>query len=366
MSMKSVARITAVWTSVLTAFLLPCVSVARPSLPEATPFGFGTSWNVATASSGAAVDSGIVGGLLNPAALVSSRNELLGEGQVFGNTSAKLGITAANLRWGAGTIGYLNRYKDVTMAFVYYPLESFESGYSYETNEVVMRSQYAAMSAIVAFPVAKRISAGLQIGNIRGTSNDGVLLSESDGDTSLAPHLMDIRIGTRITGDAWSMSIAYQAPPFGSMSIDRPVNVTNRRESQTYSYRGSWATAIGIGYRRPQVVYSLDGTIRELGFRRFGGNEIPGDGLQADLSGSLRWKTTDRLQMTIGLSARLLDPNQQKHLIFGIGGSYEPTPEITLIGGAGLLFGVGDGSSGTPLENVHPWVLRGGAIFHGD
>jgi hypothetical protein len=345
---------------------LPGVSNARPSLPEATPFGFGTSWNIATAFSGAAVDSGLVGGLLNPAALVSSQNELLGEGQVFGNLSAKLGVSAANLRFGAGSIGYLNRYKKVTMAFAYYPLEALESGYVYETDKVITRSQHAALSAIVAFPVSRRISAGLEVGSIRGTSNDGVLLSASDGDTSLAPHLMDLRIGTRIIGKAWSFSMAFQAPPFGSVSIDRPVNVTNRRESRTYSYRGAWATTFGLGYRRSQVVYALDGTIRQLGFRRFGGNGIPGDGVQADLAGSLRWKVTEQLQLTTGLSARLLDPNQQKHLIFGIGGSYEPTPEITLIGGAGLLFGVGNGSSGTPLENVHPWVLRGGAIFHGD
>lgn len=360
------ANFPAVRMLILTAFLLPSVVHARPTLPEATPFGYGTSWNIATAYSGAALDSGLVGGVMNPAAYVSSKNELLGEGQVYSNLSAQVGVTAPSLRWGAGSIGYLNRYKQITMALVYIPLESLESGYTYGTSQVVQRSQQSEISIATAIPLSERSSVGVQIGNIRGTSNDGVLQSEADGDTSLAPHLVEFRLGARYTGQRWSVALAVQAPPFGSISIDRPVNVTNRRESRDFSYRGSGSATLGIGYRTGQMMYAVDATVRNPGFSRIGDAAVSSDGIQADLSGSLRWQTTDMLQLTAGLSMRLVDPDSRKHLIFGIGGSYEPTPEITLIGGAGLMFGMGDGVKGIPLENVRPWVLRGGAIFHGE
>ncbi len=356
----------AVGTVVLTAFLLSSDSFARPALPQGTPFAFGSSWNVATACAGAAVDSGLVGGILNPAALVSNRNELLGEGEVFGNISTSLGIKAADYRIDAGAIGYLNRYRKVTLAFVYTPLERLESGYTYGASRLVQSSQHSELAAIVAFPLSSRISAGLQVGNLRGTSNDGVLTNPADGDTSLAPHLLDLRVGARFNGDSWSGSFAMLAPPFGSVGIDRPVNVTARRTSSTYSYRGAWASSFGIGYRRRTVVWALDATVRDSRFRRFGGDELPGGGVQFDLAGSFRWAVSNPLRLTAGVSARLVDPEQEKHLIFGFGGSYDPTPDITLIGGAGLMFGTGEGLSGTALEHVRPWILRGGAIFHGD
>lgn len=346
--------------------LLSSTALAIPPTPHSTLFGSGTAWNVATAGSGVAADSGANGAWLNPASLHSSHNELLGEGDIWGDISTVRGASPPLMRYGAGAIHYLNQGDRYSWAILYTPLSRQELGLSIGQTEVVNRSHFNQFALAMARDLGHNRYLGFGAAWTNGASESGVLVQPQDGDTLLHASLFAFNLGYQQRGERWNIGLNLQSPRFGTLGIERSLNVVNTRETIDKGFRDTWSVRAGVAHKGEWTTRTLDLYVSNPGFSRLDGDPLAGDDWTVEISASTRAPLGELVGGAVGLSWRLVDPDGVQQLTFGLGGSYEFSPDLTLYGGAGVLLGVGGKLSGTLLDDATPWVLRGGAIFHGD
>jgi hypothetical protein len=352
----------------LSVFSLSTVSAhALPPLPYETSFGSGSSWTVSTAGIGVAADSGAHGAAINPANLLSTSNELLGEADLWSAYSDVRGAAPADVRISTGAIHYITQASPIfAWGILYTPVNRYQTGLKYGSSEVLSRSQFEEISVAASFRLEGGRALGVQLGHVGGTSQSGVLLVPSDGDTLLTSNLWQLKAGYSKQWDSISGAVVFSLPAFGSVDVERPVNVTSRRVSDSYAMTGPLIVTAGLAKEQNGWTRAMDIRLMWLGIGGIDGETLPGNGLGLDAGVSARTRIEDIVDLTAGVNVRLIDPREISTVTIGFGTSYAFTEELRLYGGAGYQSGFGPGISGRPLEDASPWILRGGAIFHGE
>lgn len=333
--------------------------------PYAAPMGAGDAWGVANANTGVALDSGLVGGVRNPAGFLTDRNEIMGEGSAWGAFAIRNRVSPTGLTYGAGSIGYLNSYDSGSLFVIYQPRTQVEEGAQYLGSEVVDKQNITEIGAGYALRGPKDLALGLYLGSLRGQSYFGILQHDTDQDTVHTPRLWLARAGIQKRSGNWRWGASLEGPPIGSIIVERPVNVGNKRQKQVYSYRGAWTARAGVGLDRGAGHgYEADITFANTGSALIGDDPVAAGSSLLSTGVSGRWRWNDQLRIATGLRYRFKDPRDRSLLLFGIGGEYAFTDQVLLYGGGGLMFPVGNSNRNTVLEDIRPWLIRGGILFH--
>ncbi|MCB2198375.1 transporter [bacterium] len=328
------------------------------------PLGAEDAWSVANASSGVALDTGLIGGYGNPAAYVTDRNEIYGEGSAWGTFSVQNRVSPADISYGAGTIGYLTSYSNSSLVFVYQARSQLDRGARYGETQIVNTQNYTDIGVAYAHTVGEELTAGAYFGSLRGTSFSGTLLNSTDLDTIFTPRLWTLKLGLQDRSDSWKWGTVLEFPAIGTFMAERPVNVARKRTNEAYTFRGPWIVRTGVGREKQNGTgFEVELQYAYTGFIRRGDDPLSANDHQLQLGVSGRGRVDDQLRLTAGVNYRFLDGSDQPAFLLGFGGDYALTENVMLFGGAGIYFPTSAESNLTALDDVRPWIARGGIMF---
>lgn len=344
--------------------LLPATGVAGMLGLYDPPLGAEDAWSVANASSGVALDRGLVGGYGNPAAYVTDRNEIYGEGAAWGTFSIQNRVSPTDISYGAGTIGYLTSYDRSSLVFVYQARSQLDRGASYGDTQIVNSQNYTDIGVAYAWKMGEEMTAGAYFGALRGNAFSGTLLNSTDLDTVFTPRLWTMKLGVQDRSDGWKWGAVLELPAIGTFIAERPVNVARKRTNEVYSFRGPWIARGGIGREKENGTgFEVELQYANSGYIRRGDKPLATNDHQLQIGISGRGRVDDQIRMTAGLNYRLLDAGDQPAFLLGFGGGYRLNENVMLYGGAGIFFPTSAESNSTALDDVRPWIARGGIMF---
>ena len=332
--------------------------------PYAVPMGAGDAWSVAHASSGIALDRGLIGGFGNPAAFVTDRNEIYGEGSAWGAFAVQNRVSPSGISYGAGSIGYLTSYESSSLVLLYRNRSQLDRGAGYGNTDVVDNQNLSDVGIAYAFHLKDGLTAGVFAGAITGSGYSGILQQSTDLDTIFTPHLWFARFGIQDRVGTWRYAFVLETPAIGSYKVDRPVNIARKRAGDVYSYRGPWTLQAGLGRDGGNGNgYEMEISLANSGTIVRGDDAIAEKDISFSAAISGHIQVSPKIRLASGLNYRLIDPADHPALLLGLGGDYSLTEKVTLFGGAGIYFPTSSNSSSTALDDVRPWIIRGGIMF---
>ncbi len=332
----------------------------------APPLGYGNAWGMAHANTGVTLDSGLVAGDRNPAAYLTGRNEIYGEGGAWGAFSISHLVGGPDMQFGAGTINYLTALGPGSFVIGYIPMSRLQRGAEYPTGEVIDRVAYHRVEAAYALGVSELWALGISASMVGGTRYTGVIREPADLDTTYSPTLYEFTAGLRKRRGDFRMGIVITAPAFGEIEVRRPINIGNRRDRISHDFRGGWTVRIGLGLMRRLTGIEFDIELCDADAARLDGQFIPDGSRLVSAGVAMTARVSPVLSVGAGFRARWSDPEVNEYLLQGLGISYAVTPDVTMYGSGELYFPVGDRVAGTTLEDIRPYAVRAGVMYHGE
>jgi hypothetical protein len=337
-----------------------------------TSLGRGDSWTIGSANSGIAIDSGAVGVSRNPAALLINRNEILGEAAIAGGISRKHKVSP-DYSFGPGAFYYQTASSWGNFALFYTPENRLNSNAKYPTSAVLARDENVEIGSTLALRVIKDYSTAISIATIRGKSLDGVEQRSIDGDntfiasgdTIYEPFLWKAKLGIQKRRGDIRWGATLELPAFGQMKIKIPTNDRNVHVSKKYDYLGAMEIRLGIGKIYKSASIETDIQYYNFSMLKVDNKSVAQKDHLLSMGITGQFRINQQIKINSGLRLKAVDPNDRTSILFGLGAKYKWTKDITIFGGAGMLFPIGDDISGSALEDIRPWTLRCGAFFHG-
>ncbi len=331
--------------------------------------GAGDSWTIGSANTGVAIDSGAVGVDRNPAALLINRNEILGEGAIAGGISMQHKVSS-DYTFGPGSFYYQTAAKWGNFALYYTPRNRANSNAEYESNKVLLRDENIEIGSTIALKLIKDFSTAFSIATIRGKSIDGVELKgienfTASSDTIYEPYLWTTKFGIQKRKGRLRWGAVLELPAIGELKRKNPTNQNDVYISNKYDYYGAMGLRVGVGKIYDHGSVESDIQYYNCGMVKVDNHSVTTNDHLMSIGITGQLNINQQIKINSGLRFRLIDPEEQTSILFGIGAKYILSEEVTFIGGAGMLFYNGDSVKDSALEDIRPWTLRGGVVFYG-
>ncbi|MBZ0265864.1 hypothetical protein K8I28_14485 [bacterium] len=326
--------------------------------------GAGSAFTVGNAYTGAALDTGLAGGTINPAAYLSVRNEMILEADVWGSVSLQSGVKSPEPIPAFGSVYYLTRIKDNSLVISYRPARRFYAGGKYPVGELIHRSKFSEFEIAYATEIRQNLALGISAVWTNGT----MATLEADNPHRLEKiHravLYDIRVGIQSRSGAVRWGVALEPPKFGNLRVGEPVNVGELRDYYDHDYTGGWGAVGGIGMLRGDVAFEFDASVHQADAIEISGYPTNAQGILASTGMSVRGQVQEKVHAFGGVHFNYSETEAGRHLLYGLGATYDATPDITIVGGIGILQPLDKNYAA--LDDVFPYDLRAGILYHGE
>ncbi|MDP8205578.1 MAG: hypothetical protein P9L92_02855 [Candidatus Electryonea clarkiae] len=330
--------------------------------------GSGDAITISTAFSGITQVSGLSGGRKNPASYFVERNELLIEGDMWDSVPIQSGVSSPGARFGVSEIGYLIKAPNSVFTFSRVPRNRIHaSGGPYENTDKKDRLGHNEIEAAYAVRIKKTTDFGVAVRWVRGEFATGSLIHDVPGiETIYRPSFFEIAFGLRKKNEKLSWGIVIETPAFGRYEKGVDNNVDMARDKSYHSFKGAPALIVGAGYAGKGFGLDADFSLRSVENVSSQNTAFDDKGLILENGIALNWTISDKSKLYSGIRSRMGTVEESRSLIPGLGISYLIAEDITLNAGAGMLLPISGGYSGTTLEDLYPFSIKIGILYHGE
>ncbi len=336
--------------------------------------GAGNAWNVGNAYTGTAIGQGLIGGVRNPAGYYTNRNELLGEGDLFNAFSKQSGVGSPAMHPGPGMLGYLLHTRSGCFAFSYVPVQRLKTGAEYSYGELVSDSNVNALEFAYATPVTPTIRIGAALRYIMGYYKYGFEGEGFSEPTKYSPELWGMRLGVQgiVQGEnnrSYHWGIAFDSPCRGVVET-AVYDLSNHRSRSDSDYTGTTVVHAGgaVISSTMEIEVDISYTFDTKNYDWFTDETIviEGNNLDPYLSagGAIRFWVREDARMSLGIRNFSMEDAALAFLLVGIGGEYYWMEDFTIYGGIGYFHPLD--YNYMAIEDVRPFDLRIGVVFHGE
>ncbi|MFC2170848.1 hypothetical protein ACFLQJ_02600 [Calditrichota bacterium] len=357
--------------SIFALFLLfkLCDNVYAQGIGVYAPLlGNGDAITIATASSGITDYRGLSGGNGNPALYNTGRNELLLEAEFWDGIPLQSGVRSPGARFGAGETGYLVSTQNSSFMLAYIPRKHIHaSAGPYGNSEKKDRLTSNRLETAYARQFGDDFQTGIAVRWIRGEYATGNLVDGAyDLETIYRPSLIEIAIGINKQYNSFSLGAVLESPATGVYEKGIDSNIGGARYKTKHNFEGAPSIRLGAGRNGELVNFDSDVLFRPV-------ESVTGDNTVFDAEGyifeygiSTSQSFFQDLNMYSGARLRIGDLSAGNSLIAGIGAAYFVNNDLTINGGMGILIPVSHGYEGATLEDMLPFTLRIGVLYHGE
>jgi len=348
-------------------FFIPLTGLSQGIGVYAPLLGYGDALTMAGAASGISMDTGLSGGFRNPACYLVDRNELIIEGELWDAIAVQSGVETPDMRLSLGAVAYLVSTGAGTFVLSYVPRSRIQATADYPSEQINARLAYSRLEFGYALPLGERNSLGMTIGWIRGVYGTGVLRPGArDIETLYHPSLLAATFGYRHRFADWMIGAVLTSPEIGKVVSRIPAQIGLHRDEYTIDYEGAFGIRLGVGralgnsYWDWDVSYQPASTVTHEESTLDGSSDL----FESGLFGQLR--IMPKIAARAGFRYRSASGDGGDSILLGVGGRYEVLNDLQLTGAMGYLLPVGSGYRNSPLDDVHPFVLRAGIMYHGE
>ncbi len=364
---SAVLRISAV--SLLVLVVLSGGGILNPVLAQGfgvygPVMGYGDALQVARASSGVALGSGVSAGLNNPAQYVCDRNEMTVEGSIWGAASYRSGTDSRSPRIEVGSVLYLTRLGKGNFVLGYVPRSCVFGGVEYQYVTHSARLGLLNIEAAYARSLFKGLDFGAAVRWVTGTYGVGAIASGSARIEDLyEPNLYEVAAGLRWNREryAWGASVVF--PAVGTVVHRDPDGNGFSRASTDITFNGAPTFRVGFGIRGEEYSAEWDGTLTLANGINHNTTVFDGEGIYEETGIAIHYRGWDPLTLDTGIRARFGDPAANGYLIYGLGGQYALSEGLALQGGAGFMLATWGDMADYPIGKLYPFVLRFGVLI---
>ncbi len=364
-----------VFLLVLLALLLSAPVSAQPNIafpltyyfPQDITFGLGDAWSVGKASVGVALDRGVVMLARNPAAMNSGRNEIYGGAGLWGALATSSGFKAPEVHTSVGALGYMNSFGRGAVGAFWTPRSTYRAGAETPLSVIRNESFYREAGLAGSYRLSGRLSLGLSIAYFHGVGERGVEVEGGDDDTiEYRPAMLLPKLALHWDLGTWQLGALLEIPAQGTVKRDSDPEYTGPRLQDEYRISGGTALRLGAGRSFGPSALEAELELVDAGGIQVEDEPLTDGGMMLAAGISGHTPIIEGILLNAGAKFRFQDPEGYEHIVLGVGGLYQATPEVDLFGSAGVILPYGDGLKGTSLDKVTPWLLRAGAAFHGE
>jgi hypothetical protein len=327
----------------------------------------GTALNTGSANSMMVLDDGVMSMWTNPGGLITEHHQIYAGSILTSAYATQSRVSSSDYKAGLGMFGYLYSLKNSAfgLGFIGRNVEESSAKYS-RVGETRNSISYSEITMSYAHILGDGYSLGVSAGPILGRARDGVLVNESDHDTLYTPLLWFARFGIKKSMGNWRWGLALEAPATGKVTVEQPVNLGSLRNKNDVDYSGAMGLRAGIGWGTDIAGVEADLLYFRTDMIQVDGNatEFTTNLMSAGIAGHLRFN--ELVSLRSGIRFRFSDPEELTFIQIGTGGSYILSPELTAYVSGGMLLHTGDEITQTVYDDVVPFILRAGVIFHNE
>ncbi len=356
-----------IFVTSIAAYLLSIGIVKADDLSVYNSFlSAGTTLNTASANSMMVLDDGVMSMWTNPGGLLTEHHQIYAGSILTSSYATEARVSPSEYKAGLGMFGYLYSLKNsaIGLGFIGRNVEESSAKYS-RIGETRNSISYSEISASYAHTLGNGYSLGISAGPILGRARDGVLENESAQDTLYTPLLWFARLGIKKSMENWRWGVSLETPATGQFTIEQPV-LGSLRNKNYISYSGAPGVRAGIGWANSFAGVEADLLIYKTDMIQIDGvsTDLTTNLISTGVSGFLQ--INELISLRTGVRYRISDPEDLTFTQLGIGGSYILSEELIAYTAAGILLHTGDEITRTVYDDVVPYILRAGVIFHNE